>query len=167
MKYVIIFMVLFSCCKNGDSHSGLFKFSKEDIRQEIIGTVNRIENVNILMNSAVGPAGIKPDQYKRFEYLYENAYIEELIELTEHPNGVVRGYSFWALAKLRSDRVEEVILDHIQDTDTISSQSGCMIFSYPLIDFMIEVVTPGRIDIDCLKFDLEKLEEIRELRNNY
>lgn len=166
MKYLILLFIFISCGRDVDSHNNRFDFSREDIRQEIIDTVERISNDNILMSAAVGIAGIKPVQYKRFEFLCENAYEEELIELTDHQNSVVRGYSFWALAMLRSDSLENIILNHIQDTDTISTQFGCKMFSYPLIDFMIEVVTPGRIDIDCLKFDLEKLEELRELRNN-
>jgi len=166
MKYVFFFLIFISCGRNVDSHNDLFNFSREDIRQEIIDTVEKISDDNIIMSSAIGPGGIKPEQYERFEFLCENAYEKELIELTDYPNGVVRGYSFWALAKLRSDSLEKVILDHIQDTDTISTQFGCMLFSYPLIDFMIEVVTPGRIDIDCQKFDLEKRVELRKLRNN-
>ena len=40
-------------------------------------------------------------------------------------------------------------------------------FSYTVIDFMIEVVTPGLVDIDCMKFSEDKLERLRKLRTSY
>jgi hypothetical protein len=132
----------------------------------VIDTVKEIANDNILMSAAVGIAGIKPVQYERFEFLYKTATEDELLELMDYPNGVVRGYTVWALAKIKSDRLEEVIKNHISDTTTITSQSGCMLFSYPVIDFMIEVVTPGKIDIDCMKFNSDKLERLKELRES-
>ena len=167
MKYIILFIIFLSCGINFDSARTSFNISDDDIRQEVIDTVKEVANSNILMSDAVGIAGIKPVQYERFEFLYTTATEDELLKLMDYPNGVVKGYTFWALAKMRSDSLESIIENHIGDTDTILSQSGCLLFSYPVIDFMIEVVTPGRVDIDCLKLSEDKLERLRKSRNSY
>ena len=49
-------------------------------------------------------AGIKPKQYENFEELKKNASKQELLTLTNHSNGVVRCYSFWALASNKNAR---------------------------------------------------------------
>lgn len=167
MKYLILFFIFLSCESNVDSAKHSFSLSDDDIRQEIIYTVKVIANENILMSAGVGIAGIKTPQFKRFEYLSANATESELIKLMEHPNGVVRGYTFWALAKMQSESIEEIIENHISDTDNILSQSGCLMFSYLVIDFMIEVVTPGRVDIVCLKLSEDKIDRLRKLRDSY
>lgn len=164
MKYLILFIIFLSCGSHGDSAKTSCCLFDDDIRQEIIDTVKEIANENMLMSAAVGIAGIKTLQYERFEFLYTTATEDELLELMEYPNGVVKGYTFWALAKKRSDSLEWILENHIYDTDTILSQSGCLMFSYPVIDFMIEVVTPGRVDNDCLKLNEDKLERLRKLR---
>ena len=164
MKYLILFIIFLSCSINFDPAKTSFNLSDDDIRQEVIDTVKEIANSNILMSAGVGIAGIKTPQFERFEYLYTNATEGELIELMDYPNGVLKGYAFWALAKMRSESLERIIENHIDDTDTITSQSGCLMFSYPVIDFMIEVVTPGKVDIDCLKLSDDKLERLRKLR---
>ena len=50
------------------------------------------------MDSAVGNAGVRPKQFDNFTELQRLATSIELQELTNHPNAVVRCYSFWALA---------------------------------------------------------------------
>lgn len=166
MKYLILFIIFLSCGINNDSAKTSFNLSDNDIRQEILDTAKEIASENILLDIAVGPAGIKPEQYERFEFLYTTATEGELIDLMDYPNGVVRGYTFWALARIRSDSLESNIENHIGDTDTVLFQTGCIMFSYPLIDFIIDVVTPGRVDNNCLKLSIEKLERLRELRNS-
>ena len=167
MKYLILFIIFLSCGSNVDPLKCHYNFSADDIRQEIIDTVKEIANENMLLSAGVGIAGIKTPQYERFEYLFTNATESELIELMDYPNGVVKGYTFWALAKMKSDSLEWIIENHIGDTDTILSQSGCLMFSYPVIDFMIEVVTPGLVDIDCMKLSKDKLERLRKLRDSH
>ena len=161
---VIIFLLFGSNFLYSKKH---LDYSDGDIRQEIIDSVKEIANENVLNGAMVGRGGTKTSQYKRFEFLYTTATEDELLELIDHPNGVVRGYSFWALAKVRSDKLEEVIENHIGDTAMISTISGCILYSYPVIDFMIEVVTPDRLDIDCLKLSEDKLGRLRKLRDSY
>ena len=164
MKYLIFLCILISCGSYGDSAKSSFSLSDDDIRQEILDTVKEIANENMLMSAAIGIAGIKTPQFERFEYLFTNATESELIELMDYPNSVVKGYTFWALAKIRSDSLERILENHINDTDTILFQTGCRMFSYPVIEFMIEVVTPGRVENDCLKLSEDKLERLRKLR---
>ena len=94
MKYIILLIIFLSCNINFDSARTSFNLSNVDIRQEIIDTVIEIANENILMSAAIGIAGIKTLQYERFEFLYTTATEDELLELMEYPNGVVKGYTF-------------------------------------------------------------------------
>ena len=167
MKYLIFFIIFLSCGSHGDSAKTSFGLFDDDVRQEILDTVIEIANENIILDVAVGPAGIKPGQYERFEFLYTTATEGELIELMDYPNGVVKGYTFWALAKIRSDSLESIIESHITDNDTLLFQTGCRMFSYPVIEFMIEVVTPGRVENNCQKLSKDILERLRELRKSY
>ena len=48
------------------------------------------------MSEGVGVSGMRPGQWNNFEELKKYASVDELLALTNHKNGVVRCYSFWA-----------------------------------------------------------------------
>ncbi len=110
--------------------------SKLELREEVRVIVDSIAIENTLMGSAIGYAGIKPDQYKRFEKLKSIASQNELIGLTEHKNPTVRCYAFWALAE--SDfRTYDIIKAHIQDKDYVRTSFGCTRSSTTVGDFFL------------------------------
>src|SRR5687768_2903466 len=60
---------------------------------------NEIAKDNVLKGSAVGIAGEKPEQWKRYEELKSWTTEADLIALTNDTNAVLRCYAFQALAE--------------------------------------------------------------------
>ncbi len=103
------------------------------------------------MSSAVYESGIRPAQFDNFIELQKKATKDELIELTNHPNGVVRCYVFWALSYDTSANLFPIVLNHISDTTFVNTQFGCIRSKEKVGDFFINVVTPEYIDVNSQK----------------
>lgn len=131
---------------------GQYPFDNSIISPKTNRVVTRIAKVNQLMSSAVYEDGRRPQQYDNFTDLRMNASLVELSELTNHPNGVVRCYAFWALSYIPSANLFPIVLNHIGDTTYVDTQFGCIGGQEKVGDFFINVVTP-----DYVEFDLKKL----------
>ncbi len=132
-------------------------FDKSRITKATNNIVTKIVKVNELMGSAVYYEGIRPKQYDNFIQLKETANQSELIELTNHPNGVVRCYSFWALSYDNSIDLYPLILSHIGDDESVNTQFGCIGGSEKVGDFFINVATPQYVDLDSKKLQPREL----------
>lgn len=129
------------------------KFNKSKISNEVIKITHNIAQINRLTGSAVGVGGVRPKQYNNFTLLREKANIDELRELTNHPNGVVRCYAFWALSYDSSVNLFPIVLDHIYDTANVGTQFGCIVSMEPVGEFFISIITPQRVDLKANKLD--------------
>ena len=85
--------------------------------------------------------------------LKEIASKEELIELINHPNGVVRCNTFWTLSHDKSVDLLSIILNHIEDDELINTIDDDLIWHEMVGDFFINVVTPRYIDLKSTKLD--------------
>jgi hypothetical protein len=135
----------------------------QTIRPEIGNTVNRIEKDNMLKSLGVGYGGVRTDQWDRYISLKEKATSEELITLTDHNNGVVRCYSFQALATRKDINIFPILIKHLTDTTIITTFQGCIISSQSVGDYFLEVVTPQYIDLEAYKltdFERHKVDSI-------
>ena len=130
---------------------GQYHFDKTKISRQTEQIVTRIEKVNELMGSAVYYEGMRPPQYDNFTELQKKATQDELNELTNHPNGVVRCYAFWALSYNQSANLLPVVISHINDTASVKTQFGCIGNREKVGDFFINVVTPQYVDINSKK----------------
>lgn len=144
----IILLLSVSCF--GKSNYDESKISKKTNR-----IVKKIEKVNVLMGSAVGASGMAPKQFENFEELKKNASVEELTTLTDHPNGVVRCYSFWALISLKNVDLFSIIKNHLTDDAIVQTQFGCIGSNEKVGDFYLQLVTADYEDEDT-KFLSEK-----------
>lgn len=108
---------------------------------------------NEVHNAAVGVAGEKTLQYRRFEGLVKKATLNELLELAEHPNPAVRVYAFWGLAKREFEKLETVLMAHAADEQLVYHIQGCLGGDIKVIDFMLLVVATDMIDLECKKLD--------------
>ncbi|MBK9962980.1 MAG: hypothetical protein IPP06_17140 [Saprospiraceae bacterium] len=97
----------------------------QTVRPEIEKIVNGIAKDNVLKSEGVGYAGIRTDQWDRYIALKEHATNEELIALTDHKNGVIRCYSFEALATRKDSNIYSVLIKHLTDTAIIPTFQGC------------------------------------------
>ena len=139
---------------------GQLKFDKSKISKHTEQIVVKIEKINELMGSAVGYAGIRPEQYDYFTQLQKEATKDELIELTNHPNGVIRCYSFWALTYDSSINLFTIVVRHINDDENVKTQFGCIGSSEKVGDFFIDLVTPNYVDVNSKKLDSSKFAAI-------
>lgn len=103
------------------------------------------------MGSTVGNDGIRPKQFDNFTELQKVATNGELQELTNHPNGVVRCYSFWALTYDTSVNLLPIIIKHIPDDENVNTMFGCIVSVEKVGDFFISLVTPQFVDLDSKK----------------
>lgn len=119
--------------------------------------VDEISKINVVMGAQVSSGGERPLQYDNFEALEAQASSEELIALTDHPNGVVRCYAFWALSLSDSVDLYSIVIDHIDDTARVETQFGCSVSYDRVGDFFINVVTPHSIDLEAQKLNEAQL----------
>jgi len=115
------------------------KYNPKNVKSSTKVVVNKIKSVNVLMSSAIYRSAMRPKQYDNFEKLKEVASKEEMIELTNHPNGVVRCYAFWALSDNKSIDLFPVILNHIRDEKYVNTQFGCVGDRRMVGDFFINI----------------------------
>lgn len=132
---------------------GQTQFDKTKISKKTNKIVSDIETVNMVMSSAVGYVGVRPEQYENFMKLKANATTNELKELTNHPNPAVRCYSFWALSYDHSVDLYSIVLNHLDDNEFVETQFGCIVSGEAVGDFFISVVTPKYVDLNCKKLD--------------
>lgn len=130
MKRLFFFILLLSPLLSSSQD----QYSDSQISKAVLELVKQIAKENILMDSAVGGAGMRPEQYDRFEKLKNKATLKELRVLTNHPNGVVRCYALQGLIlkKENSDIFFSIIKKHLNDNEVIETFSGC-IMDYELV----------------------------------
>lgn len=127
------------------------QFDKTKISTQTKTVVAKIEKENMLMGSAVGNGGVRPKQFDNFTELQKVATKIELQELTNHPNGVVRCYSFWALTYDTSIDLLPILIKHISDDEKVSTMFGCIVSDEKVGDFFINLATPNYVDINSKK----------------
>lgn len=149
--FILPFLLITISCSNSRHKPNLDK--KDSIEYEIDTLVSAIAAENRLNDEGIGIGWKENSQWKRFYRLSQIATEEELITLTDHPNAVVRGYSFQALAKKNSDQTFPILIKHLTDTATVITFSGCFQTEDKLANYLIEVVTPNLVDSDMYKLN--------------
>ena len=159
MKTLLTIIILFTTLIS----SGQSVYDSKLISNKTKKAVKKIEKVNELMGSAVYSSGMRPKQWDNFEELKKTATKEELIELTNHPNGVVRSYSFWALTHKNDVDLLPIVKNHLNDNELVETQFGCIGGQEMVGDFFIQVMTPQYIDLDSEKMNSKELVELDSL----
>lgn len=152
MKKHILLIAIFalgaSCSNNNKS------LNEQTTHQSIIDSlVIDIAMDNMLNDEGIGIGWRENDQWKRYLRLSEVATEDELVKLTNHENAVVRGYSFQALAKNKSSHVFPILINHLTDTATATSFSGCFQTDQMLGDYLIDIVAINKNDTTIYKLN--------------
>lgn len=140
MKNLIaqLLILLLTCCRSfGQSPDTTLSA----IRPEIKRLVRQIAKDNVLKGPAVGEAGIRTEQWIRYERLEKAANDAELVSLTNNLNTVVRCYAFQALATRKAD-LFPIVLHHLTDNENVETIFGCLGSSEKVGDYFLDVVTP-------------------------
>ncbi len=80
-----------------------------------------IARYNVLEGAVVGYGGRRSTQWGRLERLRRLATSDELRQLTNYANGVVRCYAFQALTTKQDTAVVRILLAHLTDDEMIST----------------------------------------------
>ena len=130
-KYsVTILVVLLLCnCKEDKLHNHELNFYAAknyvpDISCELL--VQQIRDCNRYEGESIGIAGVPSEQYKRFIMLCDKASDQELLQLTNDTNAIVRCYAFEGLSQRNVMYMESVLRDHLNDTAKVETLSGCL-----------------------------------------
>jgi hypothetical protein len=99
--------------------------------------VTDIAKANVVMGSAVGIAGSRPEQWDRYVALRSMATDKELLALTSDTNTVVRCYAFQALVERNTIDLFPVVLRHLSDTAAVHTLYGCLGGSQKVGDFIL------------------------------
>ena len=137
MRFLVAFTwVIFTCmsCKRQC-------YNPELLSNETEILISAIARENRLVDGAIGLGAERTEQFDRFEKLKVNTSLEELIVLTNHPNGVVRTYALWAMACKKDTDIFSIVKNHITDDEIIESQFGCVRSREAVGDLMLELVT--------------------------
>ncbi|MBI3260642.1 MAG: hypothetical protein HYZ54_14380 [Ignavibacteriae bacterium] len=102
--------------------------------------VDEIEKNNCVASSHIGFAGSPSSQWTRYEQLEKVATVEQLVKLTNHKNPTVRCYAFEALVAKNSDKVFNILLDHLHDMASVSTLSGCLGWGESVGNYYISVI---------------------------
>lgn len=140
-----------------------YPFDKSNISTKTLRAATKLEKVNRVMGSGVGEAGTRPKQYDHFVRLQKKATPAELIELTNHPNGVVRCYAFWALSEMPSVDLMPIIVNHIHDTTSVETLFGCIGGTEKVGDFFFSVVMSPYGDLNAKKLTRAEFEYLDSL----
>jgi len=135
----------------------------EKVDSKIETIVNKIAEEDTYKSSAVGIAGVEPEQWKRYRELKKLATDKELILLTDHSNGVVRTYSFQALADRKHPKTYEILKKHLKDNQRIGTYIGCIIGGKTVGDFFLEIANPQYVYDNIYKLTDQQITEIENI----
>jgi len=113
------------------------------LSDELVSIISALEDGGQVESARLGAAGEPSRQWERYEHLKELATVDQLIGLTDYDNAIVRCYAFQALAAKNAVRVFEVLLRHVDDSESVSVQRGCIGMTELTGDYFINVVTRG------------------------
>lgn len=121
ISILLLLAVLFSCHQKEDSpldkQIGLLTYPSHPI--------NQIAAYGWVDDRYIGIGNSESQQYKRYKIL--TTYNEStLLTLTKHESPVVRVYAFDALLERNSHHVLSVFKDHINDSASFNTLSGCI-----------------------------------------
>lgn len=164
MKRIFILIFFIPCILLGQN-----SYNKSAISKKVQNIAKEIAKENVLMSSAIGGAGTRPEQYDRFEDLSKTATLPELKELTNHPNGVVRCYAFYAICDKgeSGESILRILENHINDGETIETFSGCIMSIDMISDVMAGHVIYGYGDDSPLNSSqLQELDSLLVYKGN-
>ena len=109
---------------------------------KISNIAKEIARDNVLKSSGVGEAGMRTDQWERFETLTREASDTELTALMKYPNAVVRCYAFQGMILRGNTGVYQVLLRLLHDTASVETFQGCIVSSTVAGDYCLNLVYP-------------------------
>lgn len=125
----------------------------QDTLRDIKKIVNKLETGNRVEDAYIGFGGAPSEQFALYEQLKELATEEQLMSLTNHANPAVRCYAFQALAAKQAKNLFPILLEHMNDTALVVTQSGCIVMNMQTCNYFMDVVTPNHVSDNLYKLN--------------
>lgn len=155
--YLIALVVLISCKERSESIAKLKPFEIK-IDTTKISLVDQIAQCNRVDGQYTGISGSESMQYKRYKIL--TTYTDEqLRELINHNNAVVRIYAFDALAERNSSLVIKAFENKISDTASFDELGGCIVTTKKVNVYLYSYIK-NKLTSNQRKLYLDKLSTI-------
>lgn len=107
------------------------------------GLVARLARAGSLDDEAVGYAGVRTETFRLYEELLSRATAAELLALTRHESPIVRGYAVRGLLATKAGfDAAQTALDHLADTQEVTTFSGCTLQKRMAGDVIFELLRP-------------------------
>lgn len=87
---------------------------------------------NVYESETIGIANAKSKQFARYQQLVAKASEQQLLELTDHNNAVVRLYAYQALRQKGVSISKSLQQKFKEDATSVQSMQGCVINKYPV-----------------------------------
>lgn len=151
-KIIYLIIIFISCVIIGCNRQLV---TDQGINLNVLKIVDKLESLNEIHVDSEGIT--KKGSHKFFQKLIKKASTEELLLLMQHSSSVVRGYSFWALAKRHYEHIDEVLVERAADEELTVLGHNFKKKSYPLIEIMAMIVSSDELDANCKKLTVAEL----------
>ncbi len=161
MKNILFAIIIFSFQTSFCQSS----FHEKKIPKKISVLCDSLVKIDKIEGRFIGVAGSQSESWMFYEKLRKKTSSKVLFELTNHPNHIIRYYSFQALLNKKSKLLIKAIKKNENDTIKIRSQSGCIIFS----SFLIEQIIESTLICENIKYwlDPKEIEYLTKLSEKY
>ena len=108
-------------------------FGQTAMNDQVTKIVNEIATTNRYDESyTIGIGGIISTQYQLFQQLAQLATPQQLVDLINHKNAVVRLYAYQALRRKKVKISEGIMTDFANDRTLITVLRGCIMEQQPV-----------------------------------
>ncbi|MCF2874408.1 MULTISPECIES: hypothetical protein [unclassified Tenacibaculum] len=133
---LLIFLVLLSSCDNLKRKKIEFK-NKNKLSLKTQTIVSRLIDYGIVTGPFVGELGVKTKQWDNFIELKKSVTEQELMVLMEHPNSVVKCYSFDILISKKNKYCYNILKSRLKDSTSVTTSFGCLMNDTQVNDYLI------------------------------
>ena len=129
---ILIIFLTFSACSysnnNADRKESKISHSDSEIVQNIILSfkVRELAECNRFDDSTIGYSSQTSSQFLNYKWLLLNATTNQLVDMTNHKNTVVKAYAIRALNSRDYGGLKQIFKHQYKDSSTFTHQSGCI-----------------------------------------
>ena len=102
-------------------------------------------------------------QVRRYRDLTRAATIGELLTLLDHEKVAVKCYAFWALAEQHHPQLFDILKEHYNERQKVELFNDLDITEKTIFEFMLLVMTEGKLDPFVAKLTEEQQEELNKM----
>ena len=167
IAYLISLLILFTSCNFKKEKNDFIFINEGKLSSKTQAIISNIIETGEITGPFVGALGTKPKQWDNFIELKKNATNSELLALMEHPNPVVKCYSYDVLVKQKNEKSFEILKNSLNDSTTVYTQYGCIGDKTRVNDYLINsLFYKFSLKNDSLRNQKKELDSLIIFSNN-